>query len=181
MREVVSTILHSPEFLGPAHRWNKIRTPIEDSIAMVRAFGGTTDLNAPLTAIYDLEQPPFLSITPDGYPEFGADQLSTMRILEMVKLARRFIDPFSDPDLDIMPLLANATIDLGDAGQVVDTLLEQAYPGNASAIDRQLAIDFLLSTDTGVPQALDAAAPDYEARVTKLAMYLLVYPQGRKQ
>ena len=181
IRAVTSTILHSPEFLGPAHRWNKVRTPLEDAIATVRAVGGDSDLNAPLTALYSLEQPPFHSITPDGYSELGADQLSTLRILEMVQFARRFIDPFQDPQMDVVPLLANATIDLNDAGAVVDALVGQIYPGNFSAIDRELAIDFLLTNDSGAPLPLDAAAADYEDRVTKLAMYLLVYPQGRKQ
>jgi uncharacterized protein (DUF1800 family) len=85
--EVMRTIVTSREFT--AARGAKLRTPLELVLATRRALGAEYD-NAGETVetLLDLDQPPFGRISPDGWPETGAEWMNTGAVMNRVNFAR---------------------------------------------------------------------------------------------
>ncbi len=86
IREVVRTILISPEFVDPAHR--KLKTPLRLTASALRATGGETDGGRPLFGAQGrVGEVPFLARAPTGYPEEARQWLDPGAVLERMSLA----------------------------------------------------------------------------------------------
>ncbi|MGI9079071.1 MAG: DUF1800 domain-containing protein [Gemmatimonadaceae bacterium] len=85
IREVVRTILTSPEFFSrPAYR-SKVKSPFELVVSALRAIGAEPD-STPRTALIvaRLGQPLWLHQAPNGYPETGESWINTGAILNRI-------------------------------------------------------------------------------------------------
>ncbi len=85
IREVVRTILTSPEFFAqPAYR-AKVKSPFEVVVSAARALGAQPDLTPRNTLVVAyLGQPIFGHQAPNGYPETGEAWMNTGAILNRI-------------------------------------------------------------------------------------------------
>ena len=85
IREVVRTIVTSPEFFSRAAYRSKIKSPFEVTVSALRALGAQADpssISAGLVA--RLGQPLYGRQTPDGWPETGGEWMNTGAILNRI-------------------------------------------------------------------------------------------------
>ena len=85
IREVVRTIVTSPEFFSSAAFRAKVKSPFEVVVSALRAMNAAPDAT-PRTAqiIARLGQPIFGRQTPDGWPETGGEWMNTGAILNRI-------------------------------------------------------------------------------------------------
>ena len=85
IREVVRTIVTSPEFFSSAAYRAKIKSPFETVVSALRAVGATAD-RTPRTAqvVAMLGQPLFGHQAPNGWPETGEAWVNTGSILNRI-------------------------------------------------------------------------------------------------
>jgi uncharacterized protein (DUF1800 family) len=85
IREVVRTIVTSPEFFSAAVFRAKVKSPFEVVVSTLRAINAAPD-PTPRTAqiIARLGQPIFGRQTPDGWPETGSEWMNTGAILNRI-------------------------------------------------------------------------------------------------
>lgn len=82
IREVVRTIVTSPEFFARDAWRAKVKSPFEVVVSAVRALGGQPDTTAVSAAIVaQLGQPIYGHQAPDGWPETGDEWMNTGAIL----------------------------------------------------------------------------------------------------
>ena len=89
MREVVRSLLTSPEFADPANFRSKVKTPLEHIVGVVRTVGATTDGESLLRAMSDMSMRLFEYPVPTGFSETGDDWTSSDQLLERTKHANR--------------------------------------------------------------------------------------------
>ena len=88
IRQVLRTILTSPEFYSPKYYRNKIKSPLELAASAIRATGGATDGAAPLVqAIARMGEPLYQCQPPTGYSEDSSRWLSNATLLERMNFA----------------------------------------------------------------------------------------------
>jgi uncharacterized protein (DUF1800 family) len=85
IREVVRTIVTSPEFFSTAAYRAKVKTPFELVASGLRAMGARPDTTARLAALVGLlGEPPYGRQTPDGWPDQGGAWMNTGAILDRI-------------------------------------------------------------------------------------------------
>ncbi len=184
IREVLSTILESDEFLGPDFRLNKVKTPSEYIYSTMRAFQGETDTDSSeiINTLAILANLPFTFGTPDGYPEKGDDQMGTARVLERVRFNKMI---FTSADAlafdDVKPIMQDHDVTLNDPEEIVEFWMNRLFAGVYNEVDLELAVDFLTTNDLGNAQVLSTGANLYETRIRKMLAFLASYPQNMKQ
>jgi uncharacterized protein (DUF1800 family) len=88
IREVVRSILTSPEFYSPIYYRNKIKSPLELTASTIRATGASSDAALPLIQwIAKMGEPLFLCQPPTGYSEDSSRWLSNATLLERMNFA----------------------------------------------------------------------------------------------
>lgn len=100
IREVVRTILLSPEFFAAASYRAKVKSPFEVVVSAARALGAQPDAS-PRTAqvIAFLGQPIFGHQAPNGYPETGEAWMNTGAILNRINFGLLAASPRFAGDL----------------------------------------------------------------------------------
>jgi uncharacterized protein (DUF1800 family) len=85
IRQVVWTIVTSPEFYARAAYRNKVKSPFEVVVSSLRAMDAAPD-TSPRTAqlIARMGEPIFGHLAPDGYPETGESWMNTGAILNRI-------------------------------------------------------------------------------------------------
>jgi uncharacterized protein (DUF1800 family) len=85
IREVVRTIITSPEFFSSAAYRAKVKSPFELVASTLRAVGAPPDLTPRSIQVFQrLDQMPFTRQTPDGWPETGDEWINTGSILSRI-------------------------------------------------------------------------------------------------
>lgn len=85
IREVVRTIVTSPEFFSRAAYHAKVKSPFEVVVSTARALGGRPDTTyASVFAVGYLGEPMFGHQAPNGYPETGDAWMNTGAILNRI-------------------------------------------------------------------------------------------------
>ncbi|MFQ5654514.1 MAG: DUF1800 family protein [Planctomycetota bacterium] len=188
LREVVSTILFSEEFLLQTHRWGKVETPFEYLVSCLRSVGMISSgfpviagLLAPTNGLVGLNHIPFFFPTPDGQPESGFDWMGSSTLLQRINFAVLAPAVNDDPLFDPLGMMEEAGVPFGDVEAVAEFWLQTTYQHSHTMAERALVIDYLSRNDEGIPAPLDPAAPDYEARIRALVGYILSAPQAQKQ
>jgi uncharacterized protein (DUF1800 family) len=88
IREVVRTIVTSPEFLAPEARTAKVKTPLEFVVSAVRASGASvTDAGALARRIGEMGMPLYLQQPPTGYKDTADAWVSTSGLLARLNFA----------------------------------------------------------------------------------------------
>jgi len=87
IREVVRTIVTSPEFFSREAYRSKVKSPFEVTVSALRALGATAD-TTPVSAglVGRLGQPLYGHQAPNGYPETGSAWMNTGAILNRITL-----------------------------------------------------------------------------------------------
>lgn len=87
IREVVRTIVTSPEFFSRAAYRSKVKSPFEVTVSALRALGASAD-TTPFSAglVARLGQPLYGHQAPNGYPETGSAWMNTGAILNRINL-----------------------------------------------------------------------------------------------
>ncbi len=88
LRETVRAILTSPEFLSPAYRSVKTKTPFEYVVSAIRATGSEIEDPRPLIlALRDLGQPLYGAQPPTGWPETADAWISSGALVGRLNFA----------------------------------------------------------------------------------------------
>jgi uncharacterized protein (DUF1800 family) len=102
LREVVRTILTSPEFLAPAARGAKVKSPFDFVISSLRATG--TDAADPVVYVRALQQlgmPLYMCQPPTGYSDTADAWLNTGALVNRMNFALRLTRNDKDAALAI--------------------------------------------------------------------------------
>jgi uncharacterized protein (DUF1800 family) len=158
IREVVRTIVTSPEFFSRAAYRAKVKSPFELLVSSVRALGGVADTSMRTAGIVArLGQPVYGRQTPDGWPETGAEWMNTGAILNRINLGM-FLASGRLPGagIELVPQLAvlqGATRDVQING-IVDVLLGGSVSAETRAILDSGEHPLLQDSDTTVAMGM---------------------------
>jgi len=126
IREVLRTILTSEEFLGPAYRSAKVKTPFEFVVSSVRATGAEVKNSRPLTdKISAMGMPLYLQQPPTGYKDTAEEWVSTTSLLERMNFAL-------DLSAGRVRGVALDTRSLNNQTATLDSVAAQILPGGLS-------------------------------------------------
>src|SRR4029077_9663951 len=90
LREVMRTILTSPEFLSPVTYRAKVKTPFEFVVSAVRALGADVQDAKPLVReLQQLGMPLYMCQPPTGYKDTGDAWVNTGALIGRMNLALR--------------------------------------------------------------------------------------------
>jgi uncharacterized protein (DUF1800 family) len=151
LREVMRTILTSPEFLAPGAYRAKVKTPFEFVVSALRATGAEVQDARPLVReMQQLGMPLFMCQPPTGYKDTGDAWINTGALVSRMNLALRL-----------------------SAGQLHGTTVDaSAIHSPQSAIDGFLFGDASDATRATIAKATDApkmlaltlGAPEFQRR-----------------
>jgi uncharacterized protein (DUF1800 family) len=179
MRAVLEAALTLDVFLDPDRIRSKIKTPFEQFVSSLRAARGRTDGSTGIISfLVTANHIPHYNPVPTGWPELGADWIGTNNYLERQNFVLSLLESV-DPDFSVEPIdLLNdngVTTAPGNAEAIVDFLADAFMGGALTPAERQAAIDFLNTDDTGIP------APYDDARIRDVVALLMGYPQFQEQ
>jgi uncharacterized protein (DUF1800 family) len=127
IREVVRTIVTSPEFFAPAAYRAKVRTPFEFVAAAVRASGLDVVNGMPLVqAMRQLGMPPYQCQPPTGYADRADAWVNTGALLNRMNFAVALTDG------RMRALRATAATPLASADVARSTFTDQVLAGDLS-------------------------------------------------
>jgi uncharacterized protein (DUF1800 family) len=88
IREVMSTMLHAPEFWDPANFRSKVKSPLEMVVSAVRAVDGNVDYIMPVNGIMNqLGEPLYRKLEPTGYSNRSTDWMNSASLLARMNFA----------------------------------------------------------------------------------------------
>ena len=91
IRQVLKTILTSPEFYSQAAYRSKVKSPLELVVSSVRGLGGQTDASVPLVQmIARMGQPMFQYQAPTGFPDRASTWINSGSLLTRINFATQF-------------------------------------------------------------------------------------------
>ncbi len=166
IRAVLTTLLHSPEFLDPASEGAKFKTPYQYVVSAVRASGVSVSNVRPLmTTLTQLGMPLYGCQTPDGYKNTEEAWLNpdamTRRITFATALAagrlplERKVDEERGVPIPNAGGLRAAELEPLDADRLLDTLGDSISGKTLSA---------LANTEPQLRAALVLGSPDFMRR-----------------
>lgn len=213
LRQVLRVIFKSELFRGYAALRQKVKTPFEYTVSTVRAlrsaradgtYTADTDGYDFQTALVRLNMRLFYREDPDGWSEFAREWVSTASLMERLRFTQNLlaagtssvkdddygtdgVNNVSDP-VGLLKLKL-PTNQWKDPAMVVDWFLKNLFLGEGQGnltLDREAAIVFLNSNDTGAPNsslfsALDPQSAAYDARVRGMVAFLLSLPRFQEQ
>jgi uncharacterized protein (DUF1800 family) len=179
MKQVIATILNSPEFLGTTYRGTKLKTPIEFVLGAVRQFGGENAGDDISLEIQRQGMALFMNPSPTGFGETGTSWLSTSMLQTRARFADRLLS-YNPTDSQTQFNLSARMADEGfvTAEGVAGRMLEWTLGPTFLSRHRQLAIDVL--TENG-SYPYFPSAPDAEMRLRRLGKALMMLPEYQFQ
>ena len=209
IRSVLRTIFQSPLFRGHGAASQKIKTPLQLAISAIRALRvGDSDTNGFITVTCDSDGSGLITplsrmggmtlfdkAEPDGFSEFGRIWLNTANLDERWKFADHLLMAtsfglkssdygtarnVSDPSRLIRLKIPSGS--WNDPGAIADYFLGLLYPGEGPANlgqDREAAINFLNTTDAGLPSPFSFAAHD--GRIRGMVALLMSFPRFQER
>src|SRR5262249_31356704 len=148
IREVVRTILTSPEFYSPKYYRNKIKSPFDLAASAIRATGASTDGASGLSqAVARMGEPLYLYQPPTGYSEESAQWLSSATLLERMNFAvALFANKISGTRVDVSRLVAPDAVN--DQRRLLDQLIAVLVHSDVSAETRETLMHALNESHT---------------------------------
>lgn len=164
---VVELILYSPEFGDAQNFHNKIKTPLEFVIGMMRNFQATPAKWDSDRALRGMGAQLFRYPDPTGYSEDGLSWLNSHQLLQRIFFANKVAaNPVRDYATHIAkPAKLFLQQGLTGAEDIVNYIFELALAGDYSQMGRQQALAIL--TDDGMAD-FNIDAPDAEQKLRKL-------------
>jgi uncharacterized protein (DUF1800 family) len=156
IREVVRTIITSPEFFAPAAYRAKVKTPFEFVAASVRAAAVDALNGMPLVqAMRELGMPPYQCQPPTGYADRADAWVNTGALLNRMNFAIALTDG------RLRALRTSAATPLGSAEAARTMLIDQVLAGDVSASTRAT-----VAKASTAPQAMALllGSPEFQRR-----------------
>jgi uncharacterized protein (DUF1800 family) len=181
LREVLRAVLALAEFRSPDLVGRKLKTPFEHVASALRAVRGKTDgLTVSRLYLTALQEMFHVNPVPTGYSELGDDWLDTNNLLVRqnfgLDLAARTGTAFGNDVIGLLNANGVSTAPSPDnSAAIVDFLSEAMFGSALTGAERQTAIDYLNTDDSG------NASPYNDARIRETAGFLLGYPQFIEQ
>jgi uncharacterized protein (DUF1800 family) len=181
LREVLRAVLAQTAFRDPSHAGGKIKTPFEHVVSALRSVRGMTDGQSSVRSYLNRMSELFhQNPVPTGFSEIGADWLDTNNLLERrnfgFDMATRTSTTFG---ADVIGLLnANGVVTAptpNNAPAIVDFLSGVLFGGGLTASERQRAIDYLNTNDTGTVSTYT------DARIRETAGFMMGLSQFLEQ
>jgi len=181
LREVLRAVVQQAELAGPDAVGNKIKTPFEHVASCLRAVRGKTD-GVTITRLYlsPMQEMLHMNPVPTGYSELGDDWLDTNNLLERQNFALDLTSRTgSNFGADVIGLLNGNNVATApspnNAPAIVDFLADALFGGRLSPEERQAAIDYLNTNDSGAPNAYN------DSRIRETAGFMLGFPEFTEQ
>jgi hypothetical protein len=173
-------VLKSSAFFNPDMAGSKLKTPFEHVVSGFRAVRGNTDGSVSRTYLSRMQELLHRNPVPTGYSELGDDWLDTNNLLERQNfgydMATRTGTNFG---ADVIGLLNAHGISTAatpnNAVAIVGFFNDVMFAGELTADERQLAIDYLNTSDTGVPTNYT------NTRIRETAGFMLGFAQFLEQ
>lgn len=149
IREVVKTILTSPEFNSRDAYRSKIKTPIELAASSVRALGGGDDVDVNLPLLYTIArmgEPMFQYLAPSGYPDRGNTWINSGALMSRIAFARQLMSNHF-PGLESESADFESGIEDALLDDEVDAVSTRLLNDPLSSATRQAILKSLSSTD----------------------------------
>jgi uncharacterized protein (DUF1800 family) len=181
LREVLRAVLAQAAFRDPSRAGGKIKTPFEHVISALRAVRGMTDGQSSVRSYLNRMSELFhQNPVPTGFPESGSDWLDTNNMLERQNfgfdMATRTATTFG---ADVIGLLnangVSTAASPNNAPAIVDFLASVLFGGGLTASERQRAIDYLNTNDSGTASAYT------DTRIRETAGFMLGFAQFLEQ
>jgi len=181
LRQVMETMVSSPEFFEPQYFDNKVKSPLELVVSSVRALGADVSNPTRLTQLVAaMGQPLYGKEPPTGYANTGDQWVSSSGLIARMNFALQMaanqvpgvqvdLSPFADGEA--RPAAVEQTL-------YADLLGRPAAPGTQATIARVIAP---MAVDTAAPA--DAAAspqPATPAQVQRMTGLVLGSPDFQK-
>jgi uncharacterized protein (DUF1800 family) len=179
LREVLRAVVERAELRQPDGFRNKLRTPLEQMIAVFRATRGKTNGTTTVrTYLSRMQHLPHQNAVPTGYAEVGDEWIDTNNTLERqnfgLDLTEKTAASFGT---DLIALLnANGLSSSSSPEAIVDFWINLLFGGAVTPADRQEAITYLRTDDNGV-----VTLPLTDARIRGLVGFLVGYPNFQEQ
>jgi hypothetical protein len=179
LREVLRAALTLPAFLDPDRTGSKAKTPLEHFVSALRATRGRTDGSSQVfNYLTQSQYLPYLNPVPTGWSEKGDDWIDTNNLLVRqnfgIAMGASSNLAFGSDPLGLLTANGVSTAP-GNAAAIVDFLADAMMGGALTPAERQKAIDFLNTNDSGVPSNYN------NARIRDLVGFLLGYAQFQEQ
>jgi uncharacterized protein (DUF1800 family) len=157
IREVVRTIVVSPEFFAPETHRAKVKSPFEFVVSAVRATGAEVSRALPLArSLRSLGQPLYFAQPPTGYADRASVWVNTGALLDRMNFAVALVGRKLN---GISPDLSTFGADDPDAAR--ERILDRVLAGDASAA----TIDTILKgADARQMMALAIGSPEFQRR-----------------
>ena len=137
IREVLRTILESPEFNSRAAYRAKVKTPFELVASILRVMNAPADTTrAASQLVAQLGQPIFGRATPDGWPDVATAWMNTGALMNRINLGVR-IGANEIPEATLIGWSGRQQIMALDGERQVDAVVDAVLGGDASAGTRQ--------------------------------------------
>jgi uncharacterized protein (DUF1800 family) len=159
LREVVRSIVTSPEFFEPRFYRAKVKTPFEYVVSAVRALGAGTDGVGLARQITVQGEPLYLCAPPTGYSNVSSAWVNTGAMLARWNFAVNLsANKIPGTEVDLSRLLPRR--DLRDAGHSFSDLADLLLAGDVSAGTLRTLEECLLPIDPGGgKESLDPRIP----------------------
>ncbi len=179
MAQVLWSILSSQTFLGTANRGSKLKTPLELTVGLVRNLDGETSGDDLALETQRMGMGLFVFPAPTGYPETGADWVSTSMLLNRVRFVDRALAAVPRGGSTLFHLTGLMQGDgLETAEGVVGRMLDLTLGPIWTRRHWELGMS-LLTGEGGKPYY--SWSPDAEQRLRSLGKALTVLPEYQYQ
>ena len=181
LREVLRAVLEQAAFRDPDRVGNKLKTPFEHLVSGLRSVRGWTDgLASVRNYLFRMGEMFHNNPIPTGYSEIGSDLVDTNNLLERqnfgLDMATRITTNFGADVIGLLNSNGVATAPVpNNAPAIVDFLAEALYGGALTAAERQRAIDYLNTNDSGVVSNYT------DARIRETAGFMMGFAQFLEQ
>jgi len=176
LREVVRSILTSPEFWSAESYRAKIKTPFEMTVSAVRALGADTDGTQPFHRwMAQMGEPLYMMQPPTGYPEAAETWVNTGALLQRMNFALALSGnriPGTRANFDSLVSAQNTA----GPGQITDQVIRLLLNGEMSPQTRAT-----LSKQLNDPQMVAAGGQNANTDVARIVGLVLGSPEFQRQ
>ncbi|ANM29389.1 hypothetical protein ABI59_07005 [Acidobacteria bacterium Mor1] len=174
-REILRAVLSEANVLNPDFVGQKLKTPWEQGVTGYRATRGLLQsFIAPFLRnwINRMGQLPFRNPIPTGYSESGGDWLGTNAQLDRQDYGMDIVLNASyAQEINLMVSEYSLTTD----EEIVDFFADVLFGGQMTPFERQVALDYLNTDDSGVP------SPYTDERVRETVGFMMGFKQFLEQ
>jgi len=152
IREVMRTIIESPEFNSGAAYRAKVKTPFELVASILRVMDAAPDTTQrSVQIVARLGQPIFGRATPDGWPDRGEAWMNTGALLNRVNLGAQ-AGAGQMPNVAVARWAANRQLASASPDETVDAVIRATLAGDPSPATREVLLGVSRPPATATPQ-----------------------------